>query len=56
MTQSELNDIIEDFSAEKQYAQNMAEEAKSDQEAEVWEIIETAFTNLIWKLKNYKLP
>lgn len=54
MTQIELRSKISAFEAERQYARNMAEEAKSEEDREIWETIEGAYTDLVWRLNAFK--
>lgn len=51
MTNIELKSKISEYEAERGYARNRAEDS-SGQEQEIWEIIESAYKDLVFKLNN----
>lgn len=56
MTNIELKSMISEYAAEKVYARNRAEdayEADNKEDAEIWEAIEVAYSDLIYKLGKF---
>lgn len=56
MLNIELKGKIAEYEAERVFARNMAEDAaeqSKDQDCEIWEAIETAYSDLIYKLTKF---